>query len=229
MLPRSRITDVVRALEDGFKGEDMARRVEAVCRLCRRAGEKLMVKGDKCVTKCTLERRTGPPGRHAAGRQKISDYGRQIREKAKARSFYGMMEKQFRRFYDEAERLPGIPGENLIVMLERRLDNVVYKMGFADSMAQARQVVRHGHIAVNTKKTDIPSYLIKVGDVIQFREASKKNNYYKALVEQIQSAVVPGWLSLDKPAMVGRVISLPDCGTLEVKFDEKAIVGFYSR
>ncbi len=215
--------------DDGFKGEDMARRVEAICRLCRRASEKLMLKGDKCVTKCTLERRTGPPGRHAPGRQKISDYGRQIREKAKARAFYGVMERQFRRFFDEAERAPGITGANLLLMLERRLDSVVYRLGMAESMAQARQLVRHGHLVVNNRKTDIPSYLVGVGDVIQWREGSKKNKYYKALVEQIGSAVVPGWLSLDKQAMVARVISLPACESLEVKFDEKAIVEFYSR
>jgi len=142
----------------------MARYTAAVCRLCRRSGEKLMLKGDKCITKCTLDKRPKPPGPQLGRRRRISDRGLQLREKQKVRHSYGMLEKQFRRFFAEAGRQPGITGENLLVLLERRLDNVIYRLGFADSRAQARQLVQHGHIILNEFKTDIPSCLVKEGD-----------------------------------------------------------------
>jgi small subunit ribosomal protein S4 len=207
----------------------MARYTGAVCRLCRRSGDKLMLKGDKCITKCTLDKRSKPPGPQLGRRRRISDRGQQLREKQKVRYSYGILERQFRRFFTEAERQPGITGENLLVMLERRLDNVVYRLGFADSRAQARQIVRHGHIMLNGRKTDIPSYLVKEGDTISWHERSTKNEYYKQRVQSIGGQTVPGWLSLDKQKLVGQILSLPTPDDIETKFDVASVVEFYSR
>ena len=208
----------------------MARYTAAVCRLCRRSGEKLMLKGDKCITKCILDKRTKPPGQQTARRrQRLSERGLQLREKQKARYSYGILERQFRRLFAEAERQSGITGENLLVLLERRLDNVVYRLGFADSRAQARQLVRHGHILLSGRKTDIPSCLVKEGDTISWRSASIKNEYYEQLHKSINSKSVMSWLSLDKQNMVGQVLSLPTPDEVEAKFDDKAIVEYYSR
>ncbi len=207
----------------------MARYIAAVCRLCRRSGEKLMLKGSKCITKCTLDKRPKPPGPPPQRRRRISDRGGQLREKQKVRYSYGILEKQFRRFFAEAERQPGITGENLLVLLERRLDNVVYRLGFADSRAQARQLVQHGHIRLNGRKTDIPSCLVKEDDVINWREASTRTEYYKQLLESIESKSVAGWLSLDKEKLVGRVLSLPTPDDTETKFEVAAVVEYYSR
>ena len=208
----------------------MARYTAAVCRLCRRSGEKLMLKGSKCITKCTLDKRSKPPGQQTARRrQRVSERGLQLREKQKARYSYGLMERQFKRLFTEAERQSGITGENLIVLLERRLDNVVYRLGFADSRAQARQLVRHGHILLNGRKTNIPSCLVKEGDTIGWRSTSTKTEYYEQLLKSIESKSVSIWLSLDKQNMVGQVLSLPTPDEAEAKFDDKAIVEYYSR
>lgn len=191
-----------------------------------------MLKGDRCFTsKCALERRDVPPGYSsiAKRRAKKSDRGLQLQEKQKARYTYGVLERQFRKFFAEAERLPGVTGENLLTLLERRLDNVVYRLGFASSRAQARQLVRHGHLQLNGRRTDIPSCLVKPGDVISWREASTKTEYYKALTQEIGNRTVPSWLELDKQRLVGRVVSLPTSEDIETKFDVKAIVEYYSR
>jgi small subunit ribosomal protein S4 len=188
-----------------------------------------MLKGSKCITKCTLDKRPKPPGPPPQRRRRLSDRGGQLREKQKVRYSYGILERQFRRFFAEAERLPGITGENLLVLLERRLDNVVYRLGFADSRAQARQLVQHGHIILNGRKTDIPSCLVKEDDVISWREASTRTEYYKQLVQSIESKTLPGWLSLDKEKLVGRVLFLPTPDDTETKFEVAAVVEYYSR
>ncbi len=208
----------------------MARYTAAVCRLCRRSGEKLMLKGSKCVTKCILDKRPKPPGQQLARRrQRLSEHGLQLREKQKARYSYGLLEKQFRRLFAEAERQSGITGENLLVLLERRLDNVVYRLGFADSRAQARQLVRHGHILLNGRKTDIPSCLVKEDDTITWKPASTKTEYYTQLVESIKGKSVLNWLSLDKQNLLGKILSLPTPDDIEAKIDGKSIVEYYSR
>ena len=210
----------------------MARYTQATCRLCRRVGDKLMLKGERCFTsKCALERRNVPPGYRPASRRrrKMSDRGLQLQEKQKARYTYGVLERQFRKFFAEAERIPGVTGENLLVLLERRLDNVVYRLGFASSRSQARQLVRHGHFLLNGRKTDVPSCLVKSGDAIAWRDRSAQTEYYKTLIKEIEDMTVPGWLTLDRQELVGRVLALPTSDDIEVKFDEKAIVEYYSR
>ncbi|MFC1917473.1 30S ribosomal protein S4 [Chloroflexota bacterium] len=209
----------------------MARYTEAVCRLCRRSGEKLFLKGDRCFTpKCAVDKRPKPPGQQVRRRRpRVSDRGIQLREKQKARYTYGLMERQFSRFFMIAERQDGITGDNLSVLLERRLDNVVYRLGFADSRVQARQLVQHGHIFLNGRKTNIPSCLVKEEDVISWREGSTKTEYYKQLAEDISGKTVANWLSLDREKLVGKVLSLPTVEDAEPKFDGKAIVEYYSR
>ena len=202
----------------------MARYITAVCKLCRRCQEKLMLKGERCSTKCTLDRRRSP-----RRRRRVSDRALQLMEKQKARYTYGVLERQFRKIFTSAERQFGITGQNLEVLLERRLDNVVYRLGFADSRAQARQLVQHGHLSVNGRKTDIPSYLIREGDNISWRESSAKTEYYRQLAESIESKLIANWLSLDRKKMVGRVLSLPTPDDIGAKFNEKAIVEYYSR
>ena len=191
-----------------------------------------MLKGEKCATpKCPVEKRNTPPGEHppTRGRGGISDRGLQLREKQKVRLSYGVLERQFRRFFEEAKKRPGATGETLLILLERRLDNVVYRLGFADSHAQARQIVGHGHIAVNGRRTDIPSFLVKSGDVIKWGEASKKTEYYKRLAEEIEEKFIPSWLSLEKESMTGKVLNLPGKDDVEAKFNVKAVVEYYSR
>jgi len=209
----------------------MARYTDAVCRLCRRSGEKLMLKGSRCLSaKCSLERRAKPPGQQLSRRRRrLSDRGLQLKEKQKARHTYGILERQFRRIFTQAERQSGITGENLLVLLERRLDNVVYRLGFADSRAQARQLVQHGHILLNGHKTDIPSCLVKEGDAISWHEKSTQTEYYKQLAETIESKTVLNWLSLDRQKLVGQVLSLPTPDDIGAKFDDKTIVEYYSR
>ena len=210
----------------------MARYTGPTCHLCRYLGEKLMLKGEKCSTpKCPLGKRNVPRrGRSLRQRRRrVSDRGLQLQEKQKVRFSYGILERQFRRFFAKAERASGITEENLLTLLERRLDNVVYRLGFADSRPQARQIVRHGHILVNERKTDIPSYLIKSGDVIKWKDTSTKTEYYKIMVEKVKGKVIPGWLSLDEEKMLGSVSALPSKDDIETKFDSKAIVEYYSR
>jgi len=209
----------------------MARYTGPTCRLCRHLGEKLMLKGEKCPTpKCPLERRTArsKKGRFS-GRQRISDRGLQLREKQKIRFSYGVLERQFRRFFSKAMKASGITGDNLMILLEMRLDNVVYRLGFAESRAQARQIVQHGHISVNGRKVNIPSSLVKSGDLIEWRETSTDTEYYKSLVERIKDNVTPAWLSLDEEKMKGIVLTLPGCDDIEDRFDAKSVVAYYSR
>jgi len=208
----------------------MARYTASVCRLCRRSGEKLGLKGSRCLTpKCALDRRSKPPGRQLGRQRRVSDRGLQLREKQKARHTYGIMERQFRRLFAQAVRQSGITRENLLVLLERRLDNVVYRLGFADSRSQARQLVQHGHIMLNGRKTDIPSCLVKEGDTISWKQNSTKTEYYKQLVQSIEAKSVLSWLSLDKQALVGQVLSLPTVDDIDAKFEGKSIVEYYSR
>jgi small subunit ribosomal protein S4 len=209
----------------------MARYTGAVCRLCRRSGEKLFLKGSRCYTpKCEIDKRNKPPGQ-AAGRRRrrISDRGLQLREKQKARYSYGTLERQFRKTFTMAEKQAGITGENLLVLLERRLDNVIFRLGFADSRQQARQLVRHGHITVNGRKTNVPSYLVKEGDTISWREGSRKTEYFKTLVEGIEGKTVLNWLSLDRQNLVGQVLTMPTPEQIGATFDAKAVTEYYSR
>ncbi len=208
----------------------MARYTGAVCRMCRRSGEKLFLKGDRCFTpKCSMDKRPKPPGMQFRRRPKISDRGIQLREKQKARYSYGMLERQFRRIFAQASKQAGVTGDNLLILLERRLDNIVYRLGFSDSRNQARQLVRHGHITLNEHKTDIPSALVKEGDTIGWRKESTKSEYCKQLAQTIEAKVVPEWLSLDKKKLVGQVVSLPTPENIEAKFNGKTIVEHYSR
>ncbi len=208
----------------------MARYTGPVCRLCRRQGEKLMLKGERCVSrKCALERRHLPPGQQRPRRRKVSDRGLQLKEKQKARDSYGILERQFRRHFADAEKRLGITGENLLQILEMRLDNVVYRLGFADSRRQARQLVRHGHITLNGRKTDIASCAVKPGDVIAWKERSTNTEYYRSLVERIGDKVVPQWLSLDPGSLSGRVLAAPSRSDIDLRIDDKAIVEYYSR
>ena len=189
-----------------------------------------MVKGRRLLSsKCAGDKRNKPPGQQLGGRPRVADRGVQLLDKQKPRYAYGMMERQFRRLFAQAERQPGITGDNLLVLLERRLDNVVYRLGFADSRSQARQLVGHGHIMLNGHKTDIPSSLVKEGDTISWKEGSTKSEYYKQLVESIEAKDILRWLSLDRQTLVGQIISLPTPDDIEVKFEGKTIVEYYSR
>jgi small subunit ribosomal protein S4 len=209
----------------------MARYTGPVCRLCRRYGDKLYLKGDRCMgPKCAFERRPAAPGQQKYGRRRrVSDRSLQLREKQRARFTYGIMEQQFRRYYREAMRRAGVTGETLLRLLEQRLDNVVFRLGFADSRAQARQIVRHGHIALNGRPTDIPSCAIKVGDEIGWSAKGKGTEYFKMVQEALQGKEVPDWLGVDAATMTGRVITQPDVAQVGAKFDPAVIVEFYSR
>ncbi len=208
----------------------MARYVGAVCRMCRRSGEKLFLKGDRCFTpKCSVDKRPKPPGMQFRRRPRISDRGMQLREKQKARYSYGMLERQFRKTFTEAARQAGVTGDNLLILLERRLDNIVYRLGFSDSRNQARQLVRHGHIMLNGRRTNVPSALVKEGDTIGWRKESAKSEYYKQLTQTIEAKTVPDWLSLDKKNLMGQMVSLPTPEGIEAPFNGKTIVEHYSR
>ncbi len=208
----------------------MARYTGPVCKLCRREGVKLFLKGDKCVTKCTLERRSSRPGQHGSGRaRKESGYAKQLREKQRVRRTYGVLERQFHKHFNAAARRPGKTSENLLQVLEMRLDNLVYRLGFADSRAQARQLVNHGHFAVNGRKTDIPSFIAKPNDVITVRERSKGLEYFKTRALLLAQKGVPTWLRLDINELSGRVLSIPSRADLELPFDEQMVVEFYQR
>lgn len=211
----------------------MARYTDPVCRLCRREGEKLFLKGERCFTpKCSIEKRSYPPGLHGRQgqfRRKESDYGLQLREKQKARRLYGIFERQFRRYFQEAQRQKGLTGVNLLIILERRLDNVIYRLGWGSSRAQARQLVSHGHFEVNGRKTNIPSFLMSEGDVITVRENSKKNTYFKDLAKSLDAGRVPDWLSMDTKNLEAKVVSAPTREHIDVTLNEQLIVEFYSR
>jgi small subunit ribosomal protein S4 len=209
----------------------VARYTGPVCKLCRREGVKLFLKGDRCMSsKCAIERRNTRPGQHGQGRaRKQSGYALQLREKQKVRRTYGVLERQFRRHYKTAARRPGKTSENLLQALEMRLDNLVYRLGFADSRAQARQLVAHGHFQVNGRKTDIPSAVLKAGDEVAVRERAKGLEYFKARALLISQKGVPAWVRLDVAGMAGRVQALPTRQELELPFDEALVVEYYQR
>jgi small subunit ribosomal protein S4 len=209
----------------------MARYADAVCRLCRRQGEKLFLKGDRCFSpKCAIEDRNNPPGQHGtARRRKMSEHGLQLREKQKARFIYGVLERQFRRHYQQASRRPGMTGENLLQELELRLDNVVYRLGFADSRNQARQTVLHGHITLNGRRTNVPSARVRIGDVVAWTPGGAKTELFKAVAQAISGKSIPDWLDLGIAQMTGRVLAIPSRGQVDTKVNEQAIVEYYSR
>ena len=207
----------------------MARYTDARCRLCRRLGEKLYLKGEKCFTKCTFDKRPYPPGIRQTRRRKVSDRGLQWREKQKARAVYGILESQFRKYYEDAVRRPGVTGETLLRTLEQRMDNVVYRLGFADSRQQARQLVSHGLLAVNTRKTTIPSRIVRVGDTITWTSRGRKSEYFRIVSETAASKSVPSWLVRDVSQMSGRVEQLPEIDEIGAKFNAATIVEYYSR
>jgi small subunit ribosomal protein S4 len=208
----------------------MARYTGAVCKLCRREGQKLFLKGERCYTdKCGIARRSYAPGQHGQDRKKTSEYGLQLRAKQKARRFYGVLENQFRNYFAAAELKPGMTGENLLRLLELRLDNVVYRLGFASSHAQARQLVLHGHFAVNGHKTDISSYSMKPGDVITMKDSSRGNETIKSIVEANSSRPVPKWLDVDRTTFEGKVVSVPNREEIDLPVEEHLIVELYSK
>ncbi len=212
----------------------MARNIEAVCRMCRREGEKLFLKGARCFTpKCAFEKRGFPPGMHgkstSARPDRVSDYGKQLRAKQKARREYGVFERQFRRYYSDAQRMRGLTGMNLLQKLETRLDNVVYRLGFASSRAQARQLVNHGHFTVNGNRADIPSYDVHPDDVITVTESSKDTVYFKNLKEEAEGRTVPTWLARDVNNISGRVLRMPERSEIDGNLNEQLIVEYYSR
>jgi small subunit ribosomal protein S4 len=208
----------------------VARYRASVCRLCRREGLKLFLKGERCYTdKCAIERRNYPPGQHGQGRVKFSEYSLQLREKQKLKRMYRLLEGQFRRLFDEADRTKGITGETLMILLERRFDNMIYRLGFANSRAEARQLVRHGHFLVNGRKIDIPSALLKVGDVVTVRERSHKVVRIQEALELSQRRGVPEWLEVDRPAFTGRIRALPARSDLTMPINEKLVVELYSK
>ena len=209
----------------------MARYTGAVCRLCRREGEKLFLKGERCLTdKCPVTRRGTAPGQHGAAQsRKNKEYNMQLREKQKAKFIYGVLEKPFRNYYKKAERQKGMTGENLMIMLELRLDNVLFRLGFARTRKEARQIVDHKHVLVNGKCVNIPSYLVKAGDVIEIREKSKSSARYKEILESTNGRLVPEWLEADADALKGSVKSIPTREVIDVPVNEMLIVELYSK
>ena len=209
----------------------MARYTGPVCRLCRRERMKLFLKGERCFKeKCAIERRGYPPGQHGQRRGRRSlNYGPQLREKQKVKRIYGILEQQFRKYFQEAERKKGITGENLLILLERRLDNVVYSLGFASSRAQARQLVRHGHFSVDGRKITIPSFQVREGQAIVVKENSKKNDFIRAAVESARGRGIPDWLELNAESYTGKVLALPKREDIKLPIQEQLIVELYSR
>ena len=209
----------------------MGRYAGPVCRLCRRVGEKLFLKGERCFTpRCAVERkRTGPGEQRSNRRRRVSDHGIRLREKQKARYIYGIMESQFRRYMEQAFKKPGVTGQYLLELLERRLDNAVFRLGFAESRRHARQLVLHGHFTVNGRKTNIASYMMQPGDVIAWKESHKEREFFGTLTKDIPKRPVPQWLTLDVNTMTGTVSSLPSEEDLESAVNTRLIVEFYSR
>lgn len=208
----------------------MARYTGPVCRLCRREGTKLFLKGDRCTSgKCALDRRSTAPGQHGAANKKMREYGMQMREKQKTRRYYGILEKQFVNYFEEADRREGMTGENLICLLERRLDNVVYRMGFAASHKEARQLVLHGHFTLNGKKVNIPSLIVKAGDVISVKETSRKSAKLKDLAETAAKMTAPKWLDVNAEDFTAKVVALPAREDVDFDFNEQLIVELYSK
>ena len=208
----------------------MAKYTNAKCRLCRRAGCKLFLKGEKCYkTICPFEQRPVAPGQHGAGRHKVSEYGTQLAEKQKAKRIYGVLEKQFKDYFVEADRMKGVTGENMLSLLERRLDNVVFRLGFAPSRSLARQLVTHAHFTVNGKNVNIASYQIKAGDVIAVKENKRSNKYFEAFKQTEHSNNVPKWLEFDAEKLEGKVIALPTREDIDLQIQEQMIVELYSK
>ena len=208
----------------------MARYTGAVCRLCRREGQKLFLKGDRCYTdKCALARRQYAPGQHGQGRKKNSEYGIQLRAKMMTRRYYGVLEKQFAHYFELANKMTGVTGENLLSLVERRLDNVVYRLGLAVSRPEARQLVSHAHFLVNGKKVNIPSYLVKIGDVITVCETSRSSAKFDAVLASTESRIVPKWLDMNKDTLEGKVIAFADREDIDLPIEEHLIVEYYSK
>ena len=209
----------------------MARYVGPVCRLCRREGMKLFLKGERCYgEKCAIERRNVPPGEHGKGRRaKLQGYGLQLREKQRVKRMYGVLERQFRRYFEEADRRKGITGETLLQLLESRLDNIVYRLGFATSRSQARQLVRHGHFLVNNRRADIPSFSLRAGDQVSVKANSAKNPTIQYAMEEVKGRGIPEWLELDVEARVGRFAAIPTREQLNLPVQEQLIVELYSK
>ena len=209
----------------------MARYIGSACKICRREGAKLYLKGDRCLSdKCAFERRPVAPGQHGAARKKQREYGVQLREKQKVKRYYGLLEKQFNNYFQEADRLEGKTGENLLSLLERRLDNVVYRMGMAESRRDARQLVLHGHFRLNGKKVTVPSISVKVGDVISLREESKASPKFKELIEKMQATkVTPKWLECNSENITAKVVAIPEKSDIDYEFEEQLIVELYSK
>ena len=208
----------------------MARYTDAVCRQCRREGQKLFLKGERCYSdKCAINRRSFAPGQHGKARKKLSEYGLQLREKQKARRYYGVLEGQFHHYFEMAERKAGITGENLLQILESRLDNVVYRLGFAMSRPEARQLVVHGHFTVNGKKVNIPSYLVSAGDVIAVQQKSKQSEKFKVVAEANANRPVPAWLEVDRENQSGKVVALPSRDQIDLDIQETRSVELYSK
>ncbi len=208
----------------------MARYTESVCRICRREGQKLFLKGDRCYTdKCAVTRRAYAPGQHGQGRRKLSEYGTQLREKQKVRRAYGILEGQFAHYFEMANKKEGVTGENLLRILESRLDNVVYKLGLAVSRPEARQLVSHAHFTVNGKKVNIPSYLVKPGDVIAVREKSRSSVKFEAILGSTEGRIVPKWLDMNRETLEGRVVALAEREDIDLPIEEHLIVELYSK
>ena len=208
----------------------MGRYTGPVCRLCRQVNEKLFLKGERCFTpRCAVERRRTPPGSRRIRHRRVSEHGIQLKEKQKTRYIYGVMERQFRKYMEEAFRKPGVTGQHLLQVLERRLDNAVFRLGFTESRRQARQLVTHGHFMVNGRKTDIPSYSVRLGDVISWKEIEKQRDFFKQLTEGIPRRPVPQWLRLDSQEMTGSVATLPGEEDVLSTIDARLIVEYYSR
>ncbi|MDE5728667.1 MAG: 30S ribosomal protein S4 [Clostridia bacterium] len=206
----------------------MATYREAKCRLCRREGGKLFLKGDKCYNgKCPFEKRPTPPGQHGLARKKVSEYGRQLREKQKVKRIYGVQEGQFREYYEKADRMKGITGENMLSLLERRLDNVIFRMGIGGSRAQARQLVNHGHFLVNGKKVNVPSFIVRVGDVVTVKESKTSNKYFEAV--KATKVNTPKWLEFDPEKLQGKILALPVREDIDSQISEHMIVELYSK
>lgn len=208
----------------------MAKYRGPVCRLCRREGEKLFLKGIRCMTeKCAIERRSYPPGQHGQGRQRVSEYRAQLREKQKLRRIYGLLERQFRGVFGRAERRTGITGDHLLKLLECRLDNVVYRLGFASSRKEARQLVSHGHLLVNGRKTDVSSYTVKAGDIIEVRQKSREIGSVLAALDAVEGRGIPAWLELDRASFKGTVRGIPTKEEIQLPVNEQLVVELYSR
>ena len=208
----------------------MARYTGAVCRQCRREGKKLFLKGERCYSdKCALARRAYAPGQHGQGRKKSSEYGLQLRAKQMTKRYYGVLENQFHTYYERADKQEGVTGANLLSLLERRLDNVVYRIGLASSRKESRQLIRHAHFTLNGKKVDIPSIILKVGDVIALKDKSRSSAKFKALAEQMEAVITPKWLEVDKDNFSCKVIAIPQRNDIDFPFEEQLIIELYSK